>query len=82
MGGEQRRLHHQWTLRGEVIEAGRDERDDFFSTGMMVVTLKHEGTTAWLRQPLAASEGGGVVCPWKELRVVENQSSCSSLNEL
>jgi len=33
----------------------KQEGDDFFGTGMMVVTLKHEGTTAWLREMLKMS---------------------------
>lgn len=31
------------------------DTDDFFGTGMMVVVLKHTGTTAWLREMLEVS---------------------------
>ena len=35
--------------------------DDYFGTGKMVFSLKHEGTTAWLRETLKMSVRTSVI---------------------
>jgi len=56
------------------------QEGDFFATGVMVVTLKHKGTTAWLREMLKISVRTSVSSAAQSL--THDQECCQAHSQL